>query len=213
MSCFRQWWSTIVSNIKFERVSPLQVKIEDLGLVYQVMECKALWVKIVRIWGNVAYRGPVFVIVSIYDRLGPYFSLYYPFWAVLAHSVRYDHVKIKVPSKRESSQKWPIIIQNVVSYRGVTNCGHIWHSIANSDQFSTSAPEKATNDLWRQLVAYTAYYGIYSSRMTCFGKLWPSMVKNVKFDRVSALQGRIEGPRSSTSGYSMYGTLIQDLSN
>jgi len=36
----------------------------------------------------------------------------------------------------------------------MTNYGHIWHSIANSDQFSTSAPEKATYDLWRQLVAY-----------------------------------------------------------
>jgi len=32
----------MVRNIKFEQVSPLQVKIEDLGLVYHVMERKAL---------------------------------------------------------------------------------------------------------------------------------------------------------------------------
>jgi len=30
----------MVRNIKFEIVSPLQVKIEDLGLVYQVMELR-----------------------------------------------------------------------------------------------------------------------------------------------------------------------------
>jgi len=34
--------------------------------------------------------------------------------------------------------------------------GHIWHSISNSEQFPTSAPEKATYHLWRQLVVYTA---------------------------------------------------------
>jgi len=156
MSCCRQWLSTMVRNIRFERVSPLQVKIEDLGLVYQVMECKALWPKICRIWSIVAYSGPVFVIVSRYDRLGPYISLYYPFWTALALSVRFEHIKIKVPGKQESRLKWPIIIQNVLSLRVVTNCGPIWHSIANSDQFSTSAPEKASYGLRRQLVAYTA---------------------------------------------------------
>jgi len=39
------------------------------------------------------------------------------------------------------------------------------------------------------------------------------MVKNIKFERVSPLQGRIEGPRFSMSGYSMYGTLRRDWSN
>jgi len=39
------------------------------------------------------------------------------------------------------------------------------------------------------------------------------MVKNMKFERVSPLQGRIEGPRSSISGNSMYGTLRQVWSN
>jgi len=87
----------------------------------------------------------------------------------------------------------------------MTNYGHIWHSIANSDQFSRSATEKPTNDLWRQLVAYTAKYGIYWSRMTCCRQWWPTMLKNIKFERVNPLQGRIEGRRSSISGYSMYG--------
>jgi len=39
------------------------------------------------------------------------------------------------------------------------------------------------------------------------------MVKNIKFERVSPLQGRNDGPRSSISGYSMYGTLREDWSN
>jgi len=39
------------------------------------------------------------------------------------------------------------------------------------------------------------------------------MVKNIKFERVSPLQGRIEVPRYNISGYSMYGTLRQDWSN
>jgi len=38
----------------------------------------------------------------------------------------------------------------------MTNYGHICYGICNTDQFSLSAPEKATYDLWRQLVAYTA---------------------------------------------------------
>jgi len=39
------------------------------------------------------------------------------------------------------------------------------------------------------------------------------MVKNIKFQRVIPFQGGIEGPRSSISGYSMYGTLRYDWSN
>jgi len=203
----------MVKNIKYERVSPLQLRIEGLGLVYQVMECKALWDKSGRIWSSVAYSGPVFVILSTYDRLGPYFSLYYPSWAILALSVKSDHIKIKVPGKRESSQKWPIIIQKVLPQRGMTNFGHIWSSIANSDQFSTSAPVKATYDLWRQLVADTVLYGIYWSRMTCCRQWWPTIVKNIWFERVSTRQVRIEGPRSSITGYGMLGSLRQYCPN
>jgi len=39
------------------------------------------------------------------------------------------------------------------------------------------------------------------------------MIKNIKFERLSPFQGRIEKPRSSISGYGMYGTLRQDWSN
>jgi len=41
--------------------------------------------------------------------------------------------------------------------------------------------------------------GIWS-RMTCLRKWWPAMIKNIKFERVSPLQVRIEGPHSSISG-------------
>jgi len=93
----------------------------------------------------VAYNSPVFIIVSRYDRLGPYFSLYDLFCAVLALSVSFDRIKVKTPSKRESSQKWPITIQYETLQRDMMNNCDIRHSISNSDQLSTRAPEKATN--------------------------------------------------------------------
>jgi len=151
--------------------------------------------------------------VSRYDRLGQYLSLYNLFWAVLGLSALFDHISIKETRKRESGQKRSIIIQYETLQRDMTNYGHIRHSISNSDQLSTGAPEKATYGLWRHLVTDTAYYGMYWSRMTCCRQWWPTMVNNIKFDRVCPLQGRIEGPRSSISGYSKYGTLIQDSSN
>jgi len=95
----------------------------------------------------VAYNVAVFVTVSKYDRLGPYLSLIYLFPAVVALSVMFDHITFNEPRKRECEQKWSIMIHNDLSYQGVTNCGHIWYSIANSGQFSTSATQKATYDL------------------------------------------------------------------
>jgi len=96
----------------FKELVHFKTELRVLGIVYQVMECTALWDKIGQIWCNVAYNNPVFVIVSRYYRLGPYLSLYYLFWTVLALSVRFDHIMIKVPVKREDGQKWSITIQN-----------------------------------------------------------------------------------------------------
>jgi len=81
----------------------------SIGLRYQVMAEMVLWCKIEQIWSYVAYNGPIFVIVSRYDRLGPYLPLCYLFWAILALSIRFDHFAIKVPGKRENYQKWSII--------------------------------------------------------------------------------------------------------
>jgi len=134
----------------------LKSELRDLGLVYQVMECNALWDKIGRIWPGVAYNGAVFVKVRRYDRLGPYLSLHYLFRAALSLSVRLEHSKIKVPCKHESGQKRSIHIQYETLQRDMTNYGHITHSISNSGQFSTGTPEKATYVLWRHLVAYTS---------------------------------------------------------
>jgi len=39
------------------------------------------------------------------------------------------------------------------------------------------------------------------------------MVKKIKFERVTPFHDKIEEPRSSISGYNMYGTLRQDWSN
>jgi len=48
----------------------------DLGLVYQVIACTAVWDKFGQNSSNVAYNGPVYVTVSSYDTLGPYLSLH-----------------------------------------------------------------------------------------------------------------------------------------
>jgi len=156
MTCCRQWWPTVVKNIKFGELVHLKSELRDLRLVYQIMECNALWDKIGRIWSGVAYNCPVYVTVSRCDRLGPCLSLYYHFSAILPLYVKFDHITIKVPGKRESGQQWFKIIQYVLLSRNMTNYGHIWHSISNSVQFSTSAPEKATYNLCRKPVAYTA---------------------------------------------------------
>jgi len=131
------WWRITSLNELVHVKSDLR----GLGLVYQVMVCKALLDKIGRIWSNVTYNGPVFGIVSRYDRLGPYLSLYYLFWAVLALSVRFDHIKVEVLCKGESGHKWSIIKQYDPLWRDMTNYGHIRHRISITDQFSTSAPE------------------------------------------------------------------------
>jgi len=133
-------WSRISS---LNELVHLKSELRDVGLVYQVMEWNVLWDKIGRIWSGVAYNGPVFVTVSRYDKLGACLSLYYHFWAILALYVKFDQITTKVPGKRESGQQWFIIIQYVLLSRDITNYCHIWHSISNSVQFSTSAPEKA----------------------------------------------------------------------
>jgi len=69
------WWR--ISSLN--ELVHVKSELRDLGLVYQAMECKALWDKIGRIWSNVTYSGPVFVIVSRYVRLGSYMSLHYLF--------------------------------------------------------------------------------------------------------------------------------------
>jgi len=85
----------------------LKSELSDLGLVYEVMQCKALWDKIVRIWSNVVYNGPVFVIVSRYDRLGSYLSLYYLFRAILALFAKFDPIMIKVPGSAKVARNGP----------------------------------------------------------------------------------------------------------
>jgi len=205
-----QLWSRISS---LNELLHFKGELRYPGLVYEVIACKALWEEIGQITSKLAYSGPVFVTVSRYDWLVWYLTLHYLFWAVLALYVMFDRITINEPRKCECDKKWTIIIQNDLSWRGVTNFGHIWHSIAHSGQFWTSASKKATYDSWRQLVAYTSLYGFYWSRMTYCRQWWPNMVKKINFERVCTLQGRIEGPRSCISGYSMYGNMKQDWSS
>jgi len=133
-----------------------KAELRDLGLVNQVIACTAVWDMFGQISSKVAYNGPVFVTVSWYDSFGLYLPLHYLFWAVLSLSVRLGRNRVKVQCKRESSQKRSIILQYETLQWDMTNYGHICHRISNTDQFSTSAPEEATYDLWRQLMAYTA---------------------------------------------------------
>jgi len=83
----------------------------NLGLVYQVMACTVFWDKIGQIWFKGVYNGPIFVMASKDDRLGLYLSLYYLLWAILALTVRFGRIAIKVPGKDHSGQKWSIIMQ------------------------------------------------------------------------------------------------------
>jgi len=79
-----------------------KVELINLDLVYQIMPYMTLWDKIGQIWSNVAYNGPIFVIMSRYDRLGSYLFLSYLFWEILALSVMFVSIAMKVTGKRES---------------------------------------------------------------------------------------------------------------
>jgi len=133
-----------------------KAELRDLGLVYQVILCTAVWDKFGLISSKVAYNGPIFVTVPRYDRLGLYLSLHIHFSAVMWLSDMFDHISIKAKHKRESGQKRSIMKQYQPLWRDMKNYGHIRHRISNADQFSTSAPEKATYVLWRHLVVYAA---------------------------------------------------------
>jgi len=150
------------SGLLLSRISSLnesvhfKAELRNLGLVYKVTACTALWGKIGQISSKVAYKCPVFVTVSRYDRLRPYLSLHNHCWAVLGLSVMFDHISVKETLKRECDQKWSIIQQYEPLWRDMTNYGYIRHRISNTDKYPTSSPEKATYDLWRQLVACAA---------------------------------------------------------
>jgi len=146
----------MVKHISLNMLVHFKAKLNNLGLVYQVTACTTFWDTNGQISSNVSHNGPVFVTVPKYYRLGPYFSLYYIFCAVLALSVMFDHISIKETRKRESGQKYSIIIQYEPLWRDMTNCGHNRHTISNSYQFLASATEKASYWLWRLLVTYTA---------------------------------------------------------
>jgi len=103
-----QLWSRISS---LNELFHFKTKLKNLGLVNQVTACTTLRDKIGQISSKVAYNVPVFVTVPRYNRLGPYLFLYCLICAVLSLSVRFDHIKVKVPGKRESGQKWSRIIQ------------------------------------------------------------------------------------------------------
>jgi len=155
-------WPVVGNGVKlWSRKSSLneivhfKAQLKNLSLVYQVTACTSLWDKIGQISSKVAYNDPIIGTVPRYNRLEPHMP-HYLFCAVLALCVRFDHIKFEVQGKRESGQKWSIIIQYEPLKRDMTNYGHIWHRISNTDQFSASAPEKATYALRRQRVAYTA---------------------------------------------------------
>jgi len=148
-----QLWSTISS---LGEEGHFMAELRDLGLVYQVIACTAVWDMFGLMSSKVAYNSTVFITVSRYDRLGPYLPLHNHFWAVLGLYVMFDHISIKETLKRDSGQKRSIIKQYEPLWRDMTNYGHIRHKLSNTDHFSTSAPEKATYGLWRYLVAYTA---------------------------------------------------------
>jgi len=82
MTLCRQWCPTMVKNITFARVSPFQGRIEGPRCSISGYSMYGTLRQDGRIWSSVAYNGPVFAIVSRYDRLETYLSLHYLFRAV-----------------------------------------------------------------------------------------------------------------------------------
>jgi len=80
-----QFWSRISS---MNEIVHLKAELRNLGLTYQIMVDMALWYKIEQIWLKVAYKSPVYALVSRYVKLWPYLSLYYQsfdqFWQILS---------------------------------------------------------------------------------------------------------------------------------
>jgi len=94
-----QLWSRISSLIESVQ---FMAELRDIGLVYQVIACTALWDEIGQISSKVAYNGWVFVTVSRYDRLGPYlpcitfFEKFRDFLSCLNIFRSRRHVSVKV---------------------------------------------------------------------------------------------------------------------
>jgi len=66
----------MIKNIMFQRVSPLQSRIEGPRCSISCYSTYGTLRQDRSILSKMAYNGPVFVIVSRYDRLGPSLSLY-----------------------------------------------------------------------------------------------------------------------------------------
>jgi len=107
-----------------------KAELRDLGLAYQVMECKAPLDRIGRIWSNVAYNGPVFVIVSRYDRLGPHLSLYYLLWAVWHFLSGF----IILRSNCLVARKWPEMDNNHTKCPDLARCDELWPHLTQHSQ-------------------------------------------------------------------------------
>jgi len=99
-----QLWSRISSLQDFVH---FKAELNDLGLLYKVTACRTLLDKFVQISSIVAYNGPVFVIVPRYNRLRSYLLLNYLFRAILALSVRFDHIKIIAPDSAKVARNDP----------------------------------------------------------------------------------------------------------
>jgi len=55
----------------------IEEEVRNLDLRYQVMADMALWGMMEQVWPKVGYNGPIYVLVSRYDKLWPYLYLYY----------------------------------------------------------------------------------------------------------------------------------------
>jgi len=147
-----QLWSRISS---LQELDHFKAELRDHGLLYQVIACTALRDKIGQIWSKKAYNGPVFVIVSSYIRLGHICACIIfleQFWHFLSGL-------IILRWKCQVARKWPEIVHNHTICPVIERYDQLWPHLTEYIQFwsiSTSATEKATYDLCRQPLAYTA---------------------------------------------------------
>jgi len=99
MSC--QFWVTLIKYVIFRHAWPSETNVDIWGLKWPIM---------------IQYRPIVFR----YDQLWPCLLLYYQFLPILAHSVRFDHIGIKMP------RKWPKMVYNDPIYPAITRYDQLW---------------------------------------------------------------------------------------
>jgi len=158
MTCCRQWWPIVVRISSLKELVHIKSELRDHGTVYQVMECKSLLDKIGRIWSNVAYNGPVFVIVLRCDRLGSYLpciTFLEQFWHIPSGF-------IILRSKCHVARKRPEMVHNHTKCPDIARGNQLWSHLTQHFQFWSIFDKGAWKGyVWLMTTSSGIYYIIW----------------------------------------------------